>query len=40
MERVDDLAEAAVVRQEGATAFLYFIYFRRDRLGRWLIEEM
>src|SRR5438034_1058873 len=40
VERVDDLAEAAVVRQEGATAFLYFIYFRRDRLGRWLIEEM
>ena len=40
VEQVDDLAEAAVVRREGGTSFLYFIYFRRNSLGRWLIEEM
>ncbi len=40
VEQVDNLAEAAVVRQEGGTSFLYFVYFRRDSLGRWLIEEM
>jgi parallel beta-helix repeat protein len=40
VELLDDLAEAAVVRLEGVTPFLYFIYFRRDGLGRWLIEEM
>ncbi|MGH2362872.1 MAG: hypothetical protein ACRDGM_20280, partial [bacterium] len=40
LEQVGDLAEAAIVQQENGTPFLYFIYFRRDRLGRWLIEEM
>jgi len=40
VERLVDLAEAAIVRQEGGTSFLYFIYFRQDGLGRWLIEEM
>ena len=37
---LDDLAEAVILRRDGATSFLYFIYFRRDSLGRWLIEEM
>jgi hypothetical protein len=40
VEQLDDLAEAAVVRQEDDTPFLYFVYFRRDNLGSWLIEEM
>ena len=40
VENLDDLAEAVIQRREGATSFLYFIYFRRDSLGRWLIEEM
>jgi hypothetical protein len=40
LEQIDDLAEAAVVRQEGGVARLYFIYFRRNALGQWLIEEM
>jgi len=40
VENLDDLAEAVILRRDGATSFLYFIYFRRDSLGRWLIEEM
>ena len=40
VENLDDLAEAVIQRREGATSSLYFIYFRRDSLGRWLIEEM
>jgi len=40
VEQVDDLAETAVARQEEGSSFLYFIYFRRDGLGRWRIEEM
>ena len=40
VEQVDTLAETALVRQEGGTSYLYFVYFRRDSLGRWLIEEM
>jgi hypothetical protein len=37
---VDDLAEGVIVKSENGTPYLYFIYFRRDGLGRWLIEEM
>ena len=40
VENLDDLAKAVITRREGSTPFLYFIYFRRDSLGRWLIEEM
>ena len=40
LEQVGDLAETAIVQQENGTPFLYFIYFRRDGLDRWLIEEM
>jgi hypothetical protein len=40
VEQVGDLAETALVQQENGAPFLYFIYFRRDSLGRWLIEEM
>jgi hypothetical protein len=35
-----DLAEAALVRREEDVPSLYLVYFRRDSLGRWLIEEM
>jgi hypothetical protein len=40
LEQLDDLAEAVIVQQENGVPRLYFIYFRRDSLGRWLIEEM
>ena len=40
LEQVGDLAETAIVQQENGVPFLYFIYFHRDSLGRWLIEEM
>jgi len=36
----EHLAEAALVQAEGGTPFLYFVYFRRDNRGRWLIHEM
>ena len=39
-DQLGDLAEAVVVRDEPAGPQLYFIQFRRDSLGRWLIEEM
>ena len=40
LEQVDELAETVIVQQENGVPMLYFIYFRRDSLGRWLIEEM
>ena len=40
LSQVDDLAEGAVLQSENGAPYLYFIYFRRDSLGRWLIEEM
>lgn len=40
LEQSSDLAEAVVLQQEDGRASLYFIYFRRDSRGRWLIEEM
>lgn len=40
LDQADDLAEAAVLREEDGRSALYFIYFRRDGLGRWVIEEM
>jgi hypothetical protein len=40
VEQIDDMAETVIVRQRGSTPFLFFIYFRRDGLGRWFIEEM
>ncbi len=39
-DQLGDLAEAVVVRDEPSGPQLYFIQFRRDALGRWLIEEM
>ena len=39
-DQAGDLAEAVVVQDEPAGRQLYFIQFRRDSLGRWLIEEM
>jgi hypothetical protein len=40
IETVGHLAEAAIVRLEDGAPFLYFVYFRRDHRGRWLIQEM
>jgi sugar lactone lactonase YvrE len=40
IDQVGDLAEAALVQIEQGTPILYFIYFRRDNRGRWLIQEM
>ena len=40
VEQVGELAETVIVQQEDGVPMLYFIYFRRDSLGRWLIEEM
>ena len=40
LEQAGDLAETVIVQQKNGVPFLYFIYFRRDSLGRWLIEEM
>jgi hypothetical protein len=34
------LAEIVLTREENGRTMLYFVYFRRDGLGRWLIEEM
>jgi hypothetical protein len=39
-DQAGELAEAVVVQAEGEGPALYFIHFRRDSLGRWLIEEM
>ena len=39
-DQLGDLAEAVVVQNEASGPQLYFIQFRRDSLGRWLIEEM
>jgi hypothetical protein len=38
--QLGDLAEAVIVQEESSGPQLYFIQFRRDGLGRWLIEEM
>jgi sugar lactone lactonase YvrE len=40
IDQVDNLAEAALVQVEDGVARLYFVYFRQDNLGRWLIHEM
>ena len=39
-DQVGELAEAILVRDDPSGRQLYFIQFRRDGLGRWLIEEM
>jgi hypothetical protein len=39
-DQLGDLAEAVLTRDEPSGRQLYFILFRRDGLGRWLIEEM
>ena len=39
-DQLGDLAEAVLVQDEPSGRQLYFIQFRRDSLGRWLIEEM
>jgi len=40
IDQVGDLAEAVLLQVEQDVPFLYFIYFRRDNRGRWLIQEM
>jgi hypothetical protein len=39
-DQLGDLAEAVLAQDEATGRKLYFIQFRRDGLGRWLIEEM
>ncbi len=39
-DQLDNLAETVIVQLENDIPALHFIYFRRDRLGQWLIEEM
>jgi hypothetical protein len=39
-DQAGSLAEAVLVQEEPEGASLYFIHFRRDSLGRWLIDEM
>lgn len=40
VEQAENLAETAIIQQENGVPVLHFLYFRRDSLGRWLIEEM
>ena len=40
IDQVADVAETALIQVEHDTPYLYFIYFRRDNRGRWLIQEM
>jgi hypothetical protein len=39
-DQLGDLAEAILVREGSSGSELFLIQFRRDGLGRWLIEEM
>ena len=39
-DQLGDIAEAILLQDEPSGRQLYFIQFRRDSLGRWLIEEM
>jgi hypothetical protein len=39
-DQLGELAEAVLAQDEPSGRQLYFIQFRRDSLGRWLIEEM
>jgi hypothetical protein len=40
IDQVGDLAEAAILQTEDGVTRLYFVYFRRDNRGQWLIQEM
>ena len=40
IDQVGDLAEAILIQVEDGSPLLYFVYFRRDNRGRWLIQEM
>jgi sugar lactone lactonase YvrE len=40
IDQVDTLAEAAIIQLEDGASRLYFIYFRLDNRGQWLIQEM
>jgi sugar lactone lactonase YvrE len=40
VDQVENLAEVALVQVEDGVARLYFVYFRRDNRGQWLIQEM
>jgi sugar lactone lactonase YvrE len=40
IDQVENLAEAALVQIEDGAPRLYFVYFRRDHRGQWLIQEM
>ena len=40
IDQVENLAETAIIQVEDGAPRLYFIYFRRDNRGQWLIQEM
>jgi sugar lactone lactonase YvrE len=40
IDQVEDLAETAMLQSEDGVTRLYFVYFRRDNRGQWLIQEM
>jgi sugar lactone lactonase YvrE len=40
IDQVEDLAETAILQTEDGVTRLYFVYFRRDNRGQWLIQEM
>jgi len=40
IDQIEDLAETAILQTEDGVARLYFVYFRRDNRGQWLIQEM
>ena len=40
IDQVGHLAEAAIVQAGDGVTRLYFVYFRRDNRGQWLIQDM
>jgi hypothetical protein len=40
LDQVGNLAETVILQAEEGAPMLYFIYFRRNLFGQWLIEEM
>jgi sugar lactone lactonase YvrE len=40
VDQAENLAEAALLQIEDGATRLYFVYFRRDNRGQWLIQEM
>ena len=40
IDQVGHLAEAAFLQAADGVTRLYFVYFRRDNRGQWLIQDM